>query len=51
MYRIKSEAEMVINHKDNERRLCFSAEITLFSEVTLSKIEEFSQNYVNIMDS
>lgn len=51
MYRTKSEAKMVTNHKDNKGQLFFSGEITFLSEVTLSKIEDFSQNYLNIKDS
>lgn len=51
MYRTKSGAKMVTNHKDDKRQLSFSGEITFLSDVTLSKIEEFSQNYLNIIDS
>lgn len=51
MYRTKSESKMVTNHKDSRRQLCISAEITFLSEVTLTKIEEYSQNYLNIIDS
>lgn len=43
MYRTQTEAEMVTNHKGNKRQLCFSEKIALLSEVTLSKIEEFSR--------
>lgn len=51
MYMTKSEAKMVTNHKDNIGQLFSSGEITFLSEVTLSKIEDFSQHYFNINDS